>query len=124
MPRMLPPHLPQQEAPPQGGDHMTNPRRTNGHRRNQIRTRVLAEEDTCWAPFCRKPVDKTTPPGLPTSPEVHEIIPVSRGGSPYERSNTVLTHRECNRIIGNRTPAELARDLATEPSITTTLAAW
>jgi 5-methylcytosine-specific restriction endonuclease McrA len=104
---------------------MGNPRRSNSHRRNQIRARILNDEDTCWAPFCRKPVYKTTPPGLPSSPEVHEIIPVSRGGSPYERSNCTLTHRECNRIIGNRTPQELARDLTTEPSTpTTTLAAW
>lgn len=104
---------------------MGNPRRTNGHRRNQIRARVLAEEDTCWAPFCNRLVDKQLPPGLDASPEVHEVIPVSRGGSPYDRSNCVLTHRECNRIIGNRTPTELARDITTEPTTpTTTLASW
>ncbi|MFJ4130235.1 HNH endonuclease [Oerskovia enterophila] len=33
----------------------------------------------------------------PMRAEVDEIIPVSRGGSPYERSNTQLTHRICNQ---------------------------
>lgn len=100
---------------------MANPRRTNSHRRNQLRARVLAEEDTCWAPFCRGVVDKHLPPGLPGSPEVHEIIPVSRGGSPYDRANTALTHRACNQRIGNKLPTELTDD---KPKPTTTLASW
>lgn len=100
---------------------MGNPRRSNGHRRNQIRARVLAEEDTCWAPFCRQPVNKTLPPGLPESPEVHEIIPVSKGGSPYDRNNTTLTHRACNQRIGNKLPTELTNE-PTKP--TTTLGHW
>lgn len=100
---------------------MGNPRRTNGHRRNQLRARVLTEEDTCWAPFCRQPVNKQLPPGLPDSPEVHEIIPVSRGGSPYDRDNTALTHRACNQRIGNRLPSELTEQ---QPTPTITLAKW
>lgn len=84
-----------------------NPRRQNGHRRNQLRARVLARDNHCWAPFCGQPVDKTLPPGLDASPEVHEIIPVSRGGDPLSLDNCVLTHRACNRSIGNRTPNEL-----------------
>lgn len=87
---------------------MGNPRRTNSHRRNQARARVLAEETHCWAPFCRQGVNKELPPRLPDSPEVHEIIPVSRGGSPYDRANMTLTHRRCNQAIGNKTPFELA----------------
>lgn len=98
-----------------------NPRRQNGHRRNQLRARVLAEETHCWLPSCGKPVDKTLPPGLDGSPEVHEIIPVSRGGDPYSRENCTLTHRACNRWIGNRTPNELAQLLQPKPTITTTI---
>lgn len=81
-----------------------NPRRANGHRRNLLIKRVKAEESTCW--LCHQPVDKTLPPGLPASPEVHEVIPTSRGGDPLDRGNCHLTHRECNRRQGNRLPGE------------------
>lgn len=72
-----------------------NPRRTNGHRRNQVRARVLAEEDICA--LCGMPVDKTLKTPDPGSPEVDEIVPVRDGGDPYDRSNCRLTHRRCNR---------------------------
>ena len=70
---------------------MSNPRRANGHRRDQVRRRVLAEEDTCW--LCGELVDKTLPPYLNGSPEVDEIIPVSLGGDPLARANCRLAHR-------------------------------
>lgn len=101
----------------------TNPRRQNGHRRNQTRDRVHARDNLCW--LCATPVDKTLPARLPQSPEIHELIPVSRGGSPYELSNCVLTHRTCNQWIGNRTPEELQRDQRARPELTTsTLIDW
>lgn len=95
-----------------------NPRNANGHRRRQLVKRVKAEEDTCG--ICGGPVDKTLTylPGRhgprcagnctgcvphPMRAEVDEIVPVSLGGSPYERSNTRLTHRDCNRARGNGT---------------------
>lgn len=71
------------------------------------------------------PVDKTLRPRLPASPEIHELIAVTRGGSPYDLGNCVLTHRACNNWIGNRTPDELARDTREKPTIqTTTLIDW
>ena len=83
---------------------MSNPRQANGHRRRQLRRRVLAEENDCG--ICGKPVDKTLPPWLPGSPEVDEIVPVSLGGDPLDRSNCRLSHRDCNvkRGNGTRTP--------------------
>lgn len=101
----------------------SNPRRTNSHRRNQLRARILARDTHCWAPWCKQGVDKSLPPGLPMSPEVHEVLPVSRGGSPYDPDNCVLTHRLCNQRIGNRTPAELARENV-KPKAIVTLAKW
>lgn len=92
---------------------MGNPRRTNSHRRNQVRAQVLAEEDTCA--LCGDPVDKTLTmqpgkhgprcqdPGCPgcvphpMRAEVDEIVPVKQGGSPYDRANCQLAHRRCNR---------------------------
>lgn len=78
-----------------------NPRRANGHRRDQVRARVLREEDDCW--LCGRPVDKTLPPHLPGSPEIDEIIPISLGGSPIDRANVRLAHRLCNVRRGNGT---------------------
>jgi 5-methylcytosine-specific restriction endonuclease McrA len=76
-----------------------NPRYRNGHRRRRVRAQVLAEE-TCCA-LCGLPVDVTLPPWLPGSPEVDEIIQVSRGGSPFDRANCRLVHRLCNVRAGN-----------------------
>jgi 5-methylcytosine-specific restriction endonuclease McrA len=61
--------------------------------------RVLAEEDLCC--LCGRPVDKDLPAGLPGSPEVHELLAVSLGGSPTTRENLRLTHRDCNQRAGN-----------------------
>lgn len=80
---------------------MGNPRRANGHRRDQVRRRVLAEETHCW--LCGGPVDTTLPHGLPESPEVDEVVPVSLGGSPFDRTNCRLSHRLCNQRRGNGT---------------------
>lgn len=42
----------------------------------------------------------------PARPEVDEDVPVSRGGSPYDRANTALMHRRCNQWKADRTLAE------------------
>jgi len=78
----------------------TNPRYANGHRRRQLRARVLASEDYCAWDQCPRPgipVDKTVHYLDPWAPEVDEIIPVSQGGDPLARSNTRLMHRWCNQ---------------------------
>jgi 5-methylcytosine-specific restriction endonuclease McrA len=113
----------------------------NGHRRRQLRARVLAEESHCA--ICGHAVDKTL--GMargrhgPRCPgagctgcvpddmraEVDEDLPRSRGGSPYERSNCRLMHRACNRAKSNRTIAEYMASLQAQPKRTTTnLIAW
>lgn len=105
----------------------SNPRRSNGSRRDKIRAQVLAEESDCA--LCGSPVDKSLTmdwgkhgprckgdgcPGCTPHPmraEVDEIIPVSLGGSPTDRSNTRLTHRLCNQKRGNGTrPQPMAVD--------------
>lgn len=60
---------------------------------------MLAEEQDCW--LCGKPVDKGLPPNLHDSPEVDEVVPVSKGGDPYDRRNCRLAHRICNILRGN-----------------------
>ena len=87
--------------------HRGNTRHANGWRRQQVAARVLAAYDTCH--LCGRPVDKSLPPGLPGSPEVDEIIPVSKGGSPYLFSHCRLAHRWCNRVRSNHS-VEWARE--------------
>lgn len=104
----------------------------NGHRRRQIRARVLAEEGQCA--LCGGHVDKTL--GVlagqhgprckggecagcvphPMRGEVDEDLPRSRGGSPYDRANVALMHRECNRRKGTRTIAEHRALIASQQS--------
>src|SRR5690606_34349643 len=76
----------------------------NGHRRRQVRARVLAEEDLCA--LCDLPVDKTLPHLDPMAAVVDEDIPRSRGGSQYERSNCHLMHRAHNQWKGTMTLAQ------------------
>jgi 5-methylcytosine-specific restriction endonuclease McrA len=74
-------------------------RYANGHRRRAVRATVFAEEDHCH--ICGRHVDKELPPYLPGSPTIDELIPVSKGGSPYDRSNCRLAHLRCNVRRGN-----------------------
>lgn len=73
-----------------------NPRRTNGHRRDALRARVIAAYDDC--DICGLPVDKSLRSPDPWSAEVDETIPVSKGGSPYDFANCKLVHRCCNNL--------------------------
>lgn len=93
------------------GRGVSNPRRANGYRRDQVRRRVLAEESDCW--LCNLPVDKALGivPGRhssrciqqardcngcvydPKSPVVDEVKPVALGGDPLARANCRLAHR-------------------------------
>ena len=101
----------------------------NGHRRRQLVKRVWAEEHTCA--LCDQPINKTLKmtPGQhgkkctgnchgciphPMRGEVDEDIPRSRGGSPYDRNNTHLMHRACNRWKSTMTLAEARAKRATQ----------
>ena len=77
-----------------------DPRNINSPLRATLRKRVLATYDVCG--ICGKEVDKTLPYLHPLAPEVDEIIPVSRGGSPYDWDNLQLVHRVCNQRKGNK----------------------
>lgn len=77
---------------------MINPRVSNGHRRRQLRARILREQHECW--ICDEEVDVTISTPAPLSPEVHEVIPIAHGGDPLDPTNCVLTHRVCNQCAG------------------------
>jgi 5-methylcytosine-specific restriction endonuclease McrA len=78
-----------------------DPREVYSHRRATLRRAVLQQEDLCA--LCGQPVDKSLHRWDDGAPEVDEIVPVSRGGDPYDRDNVRLTHRICNRRRGNGT---------------------
>lgn len=72
-----------------------NPRRANGTRRNALVARVKALGEPCW--ICGCPIDRTLPAGHPLAFEVDELVPVSKGGSPYLIDNCKASHRACNQ---------------------------
>ena len=93
-----------------------NPRRTNGTRRNQLIKRALATYTTCH--LCGKPIDPTLRGTThPQAPELDEIIPVSKGGNPYQWDNIRLAHKHCNRQRSNHSIAYARTH--TQPHITT-----
>ena len=103
----------------------------NGHRRRQLRARVIAEETHCA--LCGGLVDKNLKhqPGShrttcqatdcggcnphPLRAEVDEDLPRSRGGSPLDSDNVALMHRICNERKGKMTLAEARVKLAGTP---------
>ena len=83
---------------------MGNPRRTNSSRRNKLRARVRARYEPCH--ICGQPIDYELPAGHPMSYELDEIIPVSRGGDPYDIDNVAPAHRICNQRKSNKLPSD------------------
>lgn len=76
-----------------------NVRRSNSSRRNAVRLRVKSWRRACA--LCGEPIDYSLPAGHPLSFEVDEIVPVSKGGSPFAISNCQPAHRICNELRGN-----------------------
>lgn len=82
-----------------------DPRKINSALRASLRRRVLATYDTCA--ICGREVDKSLHYLDPLAPEVDEIVPVSRGGSPYDWDNLQLVHRKCNQRKGNKMAGDI-----------------
>lgn len=79
---------------------MSNPRYSNGARRRAIRARLMAGDGVCA--ICGRAIDRCLKTPHPMSPEVDEIVPVSKGGDPLDIRNCRLVHRICNQRRGNR----------------------
>ncbi len=67
----------------------------------KVRARAIASKDPICA-LCGNPIDMEAPAHSPMSCQVDHIIPVSRGGSPYDIDNLQLTHAKCNHQKSNR----------------------
>lgn len=79
--------------------------RMSKKRWEEARKRAIASKDPICA-ICGKPIDMEAPPCSPMSCEVDHIIPISRGGDPYDIDNLQLTHCRCNRQKGARINGE------------------
>lgn len=66
-----------------------------------VKKRVKAMKDPVCA-LCGNPIDMDAPAYTPMACEVDHIIPISRGGAPYDIDNLQLTHCKCNRQKSNR----------------------
>jgi hypothetical protein len=87
---------------------MTNVRSSNGNARRKLRSWLKAQGRPCW--ICQAfgrdaEIDYSLPPGHPYSFEVDELVPVSKGGSPIDRTNVDAAHRCCNQWRGNKSVA-------------------
>ncbi len=79
---------------------MSTSRYANGHARRKVRAWLKAQGRPCH--ICGRAIDYSLPAGHPMSFEVDEIVPVSKGGSPIDRSNVAPAHRICNERRGNK----------------------
>ena len=93
--------------------------------RVKVRKRLLAMAPPI-CPLCGREIDyslrtwqdpkdgKVKP--HPMSPEIDEIIPVSKGGSPIDMDNLQVVHRVCNQRkrdhVGTPTPKQLPLPLS------------
>ena len=76
----------------------------NGSARRRVRAWLKAQQRPCH--ICGMPIDYSLPAGHPMSFEVDELVPVSKGGSPYRTDNVDAAHRICNERRGNRDLSE------------------
>ncbi|WP_253201000.1 HNH endonuclease [Collinsella sp. zg1085] len=79
----------------------------NGSVRQKMRARLRAEGRACH--LCGAPIDYDLPAGHPYSFELDHIIPIARGGEPYDYANAAPAHRICNRRKGARMPGDKAQ---------------
>ena len=85
-----------------------NPRNSNGSARRKLREWLKAQGRPCH--ICGQPIDYDLPAGDPMSFEVDELVPVSKGGDPLDRSNVDAAHRICNQRRGNKPLVAVDRD--------------
>jgi 5-methylcytosine-specific restriction endonuclease McrA len=100
-----------------------NPRRANGVKRTALRNRVKAMGLPCH--ICGRPIDYSLTTYVdpkdgrtkrhPLSYELDELVPVSKGGSPFDIDNVAPAHRICNQRRGNKTMPQKPREAATDP---------
>lgn len=64
-----------------------------------VRKRAIASKDHVCA-ICGKPIEDGLGMYDPMSMSVDHIVPIARGGDPYDIDNLQLAHRKCNMQKG------------------------
>ena len=72
----------------------TNPRYAKYQSRVNLLRWLRSQSRPCW--ICGMPIDYGALPGTPLCFECDELVPVSRGGSPWDKGNVDAAHRCCN----------------------------
>lgn len=85
---------------------MSNNKYGSSYYREKLKKIVFDGEPPCW--LCGKAIDYTLPRGFKGSPEMDDIVPVSRGGDPLDPDNLRPAHKLCNQTRQNL-PAEVAQ---------------
>jgi len=71
---------------------MTNPRNTSRWRR--LRQQLIADATACA--ICGHPLMHQAKPRSRWSPSADHILPLARGGNPFDPANIRITHYGCN----------------------------
>lgn len=79
------------------------------------RRRILAEGDVCA--ICGLPIDKRLKFPDPMSATVDHIIPVAKGGHPFDIQNLQIAHLVCNQVKGSKTTIEMNGNLVEESKL-------
>ena len=87
-----------------------NPRNANGSRYRKGRAALRARGEPCW--ICRAfgragDIDYSLPARHPYSFELDHLVPISKGGDPYDPRNQAATHRCCNEWRSNKSVEEV-----------------
>ena len=65
------------------------------HQFEKSKKKILLTQDICG--ICGKPVDKSLKYPHPMCPTIDHIIPLNKGGHPFDTNNLQLAHFMCNR---------------------------
>ena len=83
---------------------------------SQVRRRVIAMAGVDpHCAICGRPIDLHAKRYASNSPEVDHIIPISRGGQPYDIDNLQLVCLRCNRKKGKKMDGDYAESGAEVP---------
>ena len=89
-----------------------NPRKSDGTKYRKLRLWLKSQGQPCW--ICREfgrpgDIDYSLPYLHPFAFELDHLVPISKGGDPYDRKNCAASHRCCNQWRGNKSVEEVKR---------------
>lgn len=96
------PRLPYGQS--EGGNMAGTKYANNGNARAKLRNRLRAEGRPCH--LCGQPIDYDLPSGDPWSFELDHVVPLARGGAPWDYGNAAASHRICNQRKGKKMPCD------------------